>query len=90
MDRYDNISKDLSQPAVDGVVVTPGTSALTDVTRALWVGGGGDIEVTFLGIDNNPGATLVITGVPSGQLLPVRVTHVLAGGTTATGIIALI
>ncbi len=90
MDRYANIDKDLSQPAVEGVAVTPGASALANTTRALWVGGAGNVEVTFLGIDNLAGTTVIFTGVSAGQLLPIRVTHVLATNTTATGIVALI
>lgn len=88
MDRYDNLEKDISQPAVDGVAVTPGAMALTDVTRCLFVGVGGDVQVTFMGIDGMAGNTVVHKNVQSGAILPIRVTHVLATLTTATDIVA--
>ncbi len=88
MDRYDNIKKDVTQPAVDGVAVTPSAAALTDVTRCLFIGVGGDVQVTFMGIDDQPGNTVVHKNVQSGTFLPIRVTHVLATLTTATDIVA--
>ena len=54
------------------------------VTRALYVGGGGDVAVRMRG-----GEAAVFTGVPGGTLLPVRVSRVLASGTTASGILGL-
>lgn len=89
MDRFSHLEKDLSQPAVNGFAVTPGASPLADVPRALWVGGAGDLNVTFLGLDEEAGNTVLIKGVTAGTVLPIRVTHVLAG-TTATDIVALI
>lgn len=89
MDRFSNLEKALSQPAVDGFAVIPGPSPLPDVSRALWIGGAGNVNVTFLGVDGEAGNTVLIKGVTDGQLLPIRVTHVLAD-TTATDIVALI
>jgi len=48
-------------------------------SRALWVGGAGDVKVTTDG-----GSTVTIQGVQAGTLLPVRVTTVFKTGTTAT------
>lgn len=71
--------------AYDASSVTPGAAALTDgPTRALWVGGAGNIEVTMLG-----GTTITFVGVTAGTMLDVQVSHVLAGATTATNILAL-
>lgn len=89
MDRFGHLEKDLSQPAVNGLPVVPGASALAEIPRALWVGGAGDVRVTFLGLDEEPGNTVTLVGVTAGTLLPIRVTHVLAG-TTATNIVALL
>jgi hypothetical protein len=82
-DRYAN--KHLADPAWDAVAVTPGASALGDVTRGLYVGGAGDVEVTMAS-----GNDVTFTAVPAGTVLPIRCTHVLSGSTTATTIIALI
>ena len=70
--------------AYDATAVTPGAAALTDgPTRALWVGGAGDVDVTMLG-----GTAVTFVGVSAGTMLDAQVTHVTAG-TTATGILAL-
>jgi hypothetical protein len=52
------------------------------VTRALYVGGGGDARVRMLG-----GAVVTLSNVPTGALIPIRVTQVLATGTSANGIV---
>jgi len=71
--------------ARDGIVVTPSNSVdLTDVTRALYVGGAGNVAVVMAG----SGDTLVITGVPAGAFLPISVTRVNSTSTTATNIVA--
>jgi hypothetical protein len=66
--------------------VTPSDSAdLANVTTAIWIGtGGGDLEVTMVGT-----GTVVLSAIPAGTLLPIRVSRVKAGSTTATSIIAL-
>ena len=65
--------------------VTPHDSNdLTETTRALWVGGAGNISVIMEG-----GETVTFVGVAAGTLLPVRVTRVRSTSTTATDILAL-
>ena len=67
------------------VVVTPNDSTdLGYVTRGVFVGTGGDLEVNMAGDD----ATVVIPGVPDGAFLPISVSRILDGNTTATGIVA--
>jgi hypothetical protein len=73
-----------SGPAENAVAVAPGASALSSTTRAIFVGTGGDMEVTMSG-----GGNVTFTNIPSGTTLPIRVTHVLATGTDATDIVAL-
>ena len=73
-------------PARGAAAVTPSDSAdLEYRSRALYVGTGGDISVNMAGT----GAAVVFTGVPSGSVLPISVTRVLAAGTTATDLVAL-
>ena len=52
--------------------------------RAIYVGGGGDIEL--VGMDNSQ---VIFVGVPGGCILPVRGKRVGAAGTTATSLIGL-
>ena len=57
------------------------------VTRAIYVGGAGNIAV-IMGNQTNP---VTFMAVPVGQVLPIRVRRVLAvgSGTTATNLLAL-
>ena len=74
----------LQAPARDGVAVTPNDGAdLTNVTKALFVGGAGNLALV-----TQNGTTLTLTGVIAGSYLPIRVSQVKATGTTATNIAA--
>lgn len=85
MSSESHYQSSLTGPAVEGFVVTPGDqTTLTRVTRALYVGGTGDLRVTLAG-----GDTVTFRAVPAGTVLPVRVLTVLATGTTATDILGL-
>ena len=85
MDRYENHSNSLVSPATGGANVAPSDAAdLAQVTRALYVGRGGDLSLRLAS-----GSEVVLTGVVGGTLLPVRAERVRATGTTAAGIVAL-
>jgi hypothetical protein len=73
----------MEAPAFFAASVTPGSDALPSPSRALYVGGTGNVVVTMLG-----GGDVTFTAVPAGAILPIRVSHVLAA-TTATGIVSL-
>jgi len=66
--------------AVDG----GSTQALGATYESLYVGVGGDVVVTMVGTGN-----FTFSNVASGQLLPIRITHVIHTNTTATNMIAL-
>lgn len=70
-------------PAGYGVAVTPSDSVVIPMTRALYVGVGGNVRVT----DINDNVTYA--NVPSGSILPIQASKVLATGTTASSIVAL-
>ena len=76
----------LESPAWTAAEVTPDDdNDLTRVaTRALYIGGDGNISVVMSG-----GGTVAFSGLPAGTILPVRVDRVRSTGTTATGIVAL-
>ena len=52
------------------------------VTKALYVGTGGDVNVVMEG-----GQTVLHSNVPSGAILPIRVKQVLSASTSASAIV---
>lgn len=67
--------------------VTPANSDLPNgVTRALWVGGAGDVAIVA---ENDATTAVTIAGVPAGTLLPIRARRVNSTNTTATAIVAM-
>lgn len=75
--------KDGDGPAANAAAVTTSDTAdLTYETRALYVGGAGDLSVQM-------GSAVLFIGVQAGSVLPIRVSRVNTTGTTATGIVAL-
>lgn len=84
-DNFKSNSPGLSSPLTRAVAVTPNDSTdLTNTSRAIYVGGAGDLEVITSG-----GDTAIFVGVAAGTLLPIRVSRVKAAGTTATSLLAL-
>jgi hypothetical protein len=83
-DNFAQQATALNSPSARAAAVTPNNSVdLTEVTRALYIGGAGDVKVDI-------GATAItFVGVAAGSLLPIRVTRVYATGTTASSIVAL-
>lgn len=77
----------LNAPAWDGRSVTPSDSANLPVvnSRALYIGGTGDVKVSFV----SGGGTVTFVAVPVGTILPIQVSKVFNTGTTATQIVAL-
>ena len=85
-DRFANTQSSLSSPASSGFAVTPNDSGgFSETCRALYVGSGGNLSVRMLS-----GEVLTLANVPTGLLLPLRATAVLATGTTAGAITALV
>lgn len=74
------MSIDRNGLASDAFAITP-SDATTQRAAALFVGGAGNVAVK-----TEDGTTLTFTGVTAGSILPVKVSQVLATGTTATTI----
>jgi hypothetical protein len=75
----------LQAPLEDGFAITPHASdELTYLTRAIWVGGAGNLDVVLLS-----GAEVSIDAVPAGTLLPIRVKAV-RNSSTATLLVGLL
>lgn len=70
--------------AYKGVAVTKSDATILPATRALWVGGAGDLSLVFSGDT----AAVTIKAVAAGTLLPFQVIQVKAA-TSASDIVAL-
>jgi len=81
---FANATPSLDSPCDGGADVTPADSDLATFSRALYVGGTGDVSVITTG-----GSTITFSAVPAGTILPVRCRQVKSTGTTATFIDAL-
>lgn len=85
-DKFGSTVDTLTASARNAAAVTPhNTNALPLVSKALYVGGAGNVVCRL--IDDAGDVTFV--GVPAGAILPIRVSHVRATGTTATDIVNL-
>lgn len=83
--NFPQLTANNSAPAEGALAVTPSDSTdLSFVTRALYVGAGGNLNV-----DMAEGNTVLFVGVLSGTVLPIRVRRVRAASTTAASIVAL-
>ena len=86
-DEYGSYQGGLSSPASEAFAITPhNTNELAKTTRGIYVGTGGDLSVVL----RNGGAAVTFSDVPSGVILPVRATKVMATGTTASGLVGLV
>ncbi len=85
MDSYKDFASTLTAPVRAAEAAPNGaTTVFGHVPRALYVGGGGDLQIEMA-----DGGIVTLPGVPGGSLLPLRAVRVLNGGTTATGVVAL-
>jgi hypothetical protein len=79
-DAFQSLASGLDSPGLNAAEITPDDGAnLTNFSRALWIGDGGNVRVTMIG-----GQTVTFSNVAQGTLLPIRVSRVWATGTTAT------
>ncbi len=85
-DRFSDHTIGLDSPAIHGFAITPNDGAdLPEVTRAIYVGGSGALSLVL-----SSGAEVVVSGVPGGTMLPIRVRRLKATSTTATLIVGLV
>lgn len=84
-DEFATYARGLESPASKAAAVAGNDAAdLTDTSRALYVGTGGNLAVILA--HNTAPVTLV--GVPSGVILPIRVKRIMATNTTASNIVS--
>lgn len=65
-------------------ITTSNTVSLTGITRAVYVGGTGNITAVM-----SNGDVVLFTAVPVGTVLPIRCTRINATATTATALVAM-
>jgi hypothetical protein len=83
-DSFENHVRSLTSPPENGAAISPSDSAdLPFVSRALYVGSGGDLAVRL-----QDGTDLVLANLAPGTLMPIRVARVRATGTTAGQVLA--
>jgi hypothetical protein len=77
----------LGEPYASAAAVTPddGNDLPNGLTRAVYIGGAGDVTVNMA----STGTAITFKAVPVGTVLPIRAARVKATGTTATLILAL-
>jgi len=84
-DTYAHTTPGLTSPAIDGAMIVPDDGGdLAHVTRAIYVGTGGQIAAQLAS-----GSTITLAAVPGGTLLPLRIRRVMATGTSAGDLVAL-
>jgi hypothetical protein len=84
VDQQYGMVEGLTGPADNQVAITPSdTTDLAYISRALFIGGAGNIVVTPAS-----GQANITYTVPAGMILPIRVSRVIATGTTATNIVS--
>lgn len=84
-DIFEDHALSLSSPVTAADAITPDDGAdLAHVTRALYVGVGGELSVVMLS-----GDTVTFSNVSPGMLYPLRLSRVLSTGTTAGALVGL-
>lgn len=85
MDQFNTHTPGLESPASCAEAVTPSDSVdLTHVSRAVYVGGTGNLTVTM-----KEGGSVAFKNVIGGTVIAIRASRILSTGTTATDIVAL-
>lgn len=83
IDLFKSHARTLTSPPEHAIEIIPSDlNEQSHVTRALYVGGGGDVVVRL-----KEDVVVTLANVPSGTFLPLRIQQVLASGTTASAIV---
>jgi hypothetical protein len=84
LDNFSDHANSLTSPARKAFAITPNdASDLSEITRAIYVGGAGHLLVTMM-----DGNDVTFSDVPGGTVLPIRARRVKTGS-TATNIVGL-
>lgn len=78
------LSADATVSARRAAAIATSDSADIETTRAIYVGGTGNVKVDMVS-----GGTVTFSNLSAGAIVPIQVTKVYATGTTATLLLAL-
>ncbi len=81
--------EEISPAGYAWAVTTSDSTDLVKHTRAIYVGGDGNVACEAFDPATNKLANVTFTGLVAGTVLPVRTKRILSTGTTATNIVAL-
>lgn len=84
-DKFQKFYSTLESPGKSAFSITPANTALDVFTRAVYVGGDGDLVVTL--VDDDTPVTFASVG--AGSLLPIRVS-IVHTTTTANSIVGIV
>lgn len=85
-DPWEKRGNSIDSPAENAAAVSKDDdNDLPTATRALYIGGDGNVSVDMVGGQES----IVFVGLTAGTILPIRATRVNSTGTTATNIVAL-
>jgi hypothetical protein len=86
LDPFASFTETLIAPAGDLFAIEPDDlNDLAKATRAIYVGGGGDIIIKAVHSENE----VLLSNVPTGTVLAIRVAAVRASGTSAFNLVGL-
>ena len=84
-DSFKTFARSLTSLAENARAVEPSDAEdLPRITRALYVGGAGDVAVRMAG-----GDIVTFANLQAGPLVPLRISRVMAPGTTASALVGL-
>lgn len=84
-EQFGGLSPAMDAPGEGAIAVTTSDATnLTKYSRALYVGGAGNLTVVM-----RDDTVVLFSSVPAGTILPIRVKRVNATATTATNIVAI-
>ena len=84
-DLFTQFTSGLQGPAEAGAAISPNdTQDLPYLTRAIYVGGDGDIRLTL-----QDGSEITFSAAVAGTVLPLRASRIWQSGTSATNLVAL-
>jgi hypothetical protein len=84
-DKFDKFYSTLESPASFAFEITPNNSPLDFVTRAIYVGGTGDLVVSFV---SDPTTVITFENILGGGVYPFRISTVYAN-TTCNGVVGI-
>lgn len=85
MDQFSAHATSLESPASGAAAISPSDNVdLPHVTRAIYVGGGGDLAVTM-----KDGGNATFKNMVGGTVIAIRAARVLVAGTTVTDIVGM-